>query len=243
MRVHRIYVDAELQADSEIALPAEAGHHLASVLRVKTGQRLALFNNTGIEADASIVAIERKTVRVSIENTSLAECESPLKIHLAIGVSRGDRMDFVLQKSVELGVHAITPLLCERTEVKLAADREQKKILHWKKIIINACEQCGRTRLPVLNEPLSLAALLRQDNSESKFVLHHRSEQSLSTSTKKPLSACLLIGPEGGLSAQEITQAQTAGFQALTLGPRVMRTETAPIAALSILQYQWGDLG
>ena len=150
-------------------------------------------------------------------------------------------MDFVLQKSTELGVRTITPLFCERTEIKLSAERLQKKLEQWQKIIVGACEQSGRARLPLLHAPATLAACLASDVSERRFVLHHRSDSTLAQCEEKPRSVLLLIGPEGGLSDNEIQQAQQAGCAALTLGPRVLRTETAPLAAISVLQYRWGD--
>lgn len=242
MRVSRIYVDLPLQAGSDISLPAEAAHHLAVVLRVKTGQPVMLFNNSGVEALAVIAHADKKRVDVRVDAVEWAERESPLKIHLAIGISRGERMDFVLQKSTELGVHAVTPLFCERTEVKLSNERLQKKLEQWQKIIVGACEQSGRTRLPILHAPATLDACLAADVSEQRFVLHHRSDSTLAAREEKPASVLLLIGPEGGLSDNEIQQAQQAGCAALTLGPRVLRTETAPLAAISVLQYRWGDL-
>lgn len=241
MRISRIYIDLPLQAGSELSLPADAAHHLAVVLRVKTDQPVILFNNTGVEAQAVILQPDKKQVRVRVDAVAEIERESPLNIHLAVGISRGERMDFVLQKSTELGVSAITPLFCERTEVKLSDERLQKKMEQWKKIIIGACEQSGRTRLPLLNTPATLESCLVADTSEQHFVLHHRSDSTLAQREEKPGSVLLLIGPEGGLSDNEIQQAQEAGCAALTLGPRVLRTETAPLAAISVLQYRWGD--
>ncbi|MBK8287598.1 MAG: 16S rRNA (uracil(1498)-N(3))-methyltransferase [Cellvibrionales bacterium] len=241
MRTSRIYIDLALQAGSEISLPADASHHLAVVLRVKAGQPVILFNNAGIEAQATIARVDKKKVDVSVGAVQSIERESPLKIHLAIGISRGERMDFVLQKSTELGVHAITPLFCERTEVKLSEERLQKKMEQWQKIIIGACEQSGRTRLPILHSPSTLDACLVADSSEQRFVLHHRSDSTLAQREEKPASVLLLVGPEGGLSDDEIQRAKQSSCAALTLGPRVLRTETAPLAAISVLQYRWGD--
>lgn len=230
-----------LKAGSELSLPADAAHHLAVVLRMKSGQPVILFNNTGTEAYATISQTSKKTVELRIDAVEFVERESPLSIHLAIGISRGERMDFVLQKSTELGVKAITPLFCERTEVKLPEDRLQKKLDQWKKIVIGACEQSGRTRLPLLHAPATLATCLASDASEQRFVLHHRSDSTLAQREEKPRSVLLLIGPEGGLSDNEIHQAQQAACTSLTLGPRVLRTETAPLTAISVLQYRWGD--
>lgn len=241
MRISRIYIDLPLQAGGELSLPAEAAHHLAVVLRAKAGQPLILFNNSSVEAQAVVVQVDRKQVLVRVDSVAPVNRESPLKIHLAIGISRGERMDFVLQKSTELGVHAITPLFCERTEVKLPEDRLQKKMEQWQKIIVGACEQSGRTCLPVLHAPVTLGVCLAADSSQQRFVLHHRSDSTLAQREEKPASVLLLVGPEGGLSDDEIRQAQQAACTALTLGPRVLRTETAPLAAISVLQYRWGD--
>jgi 16S rRNA (uracil1498-N3)-methyltransferase len=241
MRCSRIFVEQPLQAGSEVLLPADAAHHLGVVLRAKAGQPVILFNNTGVEARAVILQVDRKRVVVRIDDVAIVENASPLSIHLAVGVSRGERMDFVLQKSTELGVTAITPLFCERTEVKLSGERLQKKLDQWQKIIVGACEQSARTRLPSLYPANSLQNCLAADESELRFVLHHRSEYSLDQHVKKPASVLLLIGPEGGLSDSEIDVAQQGGCVPWTLGPRVLRTETAPLAALSVLQYRWGD--
>lgn len=241
MRLTRLYVEAALHAGIDLQLPVETGHYLVSVLRAKVGQAVILFNNTGIEAQAVLQSIDRKTVRVSVNEVLIVERESPLNIHLAIGISRGERMDFVLQKSTELGVSSITPLLCERSEVKLQGERQEKKQQHWQKVIISACEQSGRTRLPNFNAPAMLENCLASDNSEQRLVLHHRSNGHLPAHNCAPASVLLLIGPEGGLSENEIVQAEQAGCVPWTLGPRVLRTETAPLTALSILQYQWGD--
>jgi 16S rRNA (uracil1498-N3)-methyltransferase len=241
MRISRIYVDLPLQAGNTLSLPADASHHLAVVLRVKTAQPVILFNNTGVEARATITHADKKAVDVRVDTVDVMERESPLGIHLAIGISRGERMDFVLQKSTELGVKTITPLFCERTEVKLAGERLQKKQDQWQKIIVGACEQSGRTRLPFLQAPMVLEDCLGKDASEQRFVLHHRSDATLAQCEKKPHSVLLLVGPEGGLSEREIQQAQQAHCAALTLGPRVLRTETAPLAAISVLQHRWGD--
>lgn len=242
MRIHRVFVNSPLSQGAEIVLSTDSSHYLLHVLRVKTGQSLTLFNNTGMAYQAIVCRIDKKSVVALIQHAETVDTESPLRIHLAIGISRGDRMDFVLQKSAELGVHSIRPLFCERTEVKLADDRLQKKMEHWQKIVISACEQCGRTRLPVLQDASTFQHAIEHDSSEQKFVLHHRSNGSLTAQTDRPGSVSLLIGPEGGLSAQEIAVAERHGFAPLTLGPRILRTETAPIAALSILQFLWGDL-
>lgn len=239
MRVHRVFVERSFAAGEQLELPEDAAHHIGTVLRAKAGQPLELFS-AGVEAQAQVIEANRKRVLVQVGSVAERNTDSPLAIHLAIGISRGERMDYVLQKSAELGVSAITPLFTERCEVKLPPEKLQKKLEQWQKILIGACEQSGRTRLPQLNAPQTLAQVLQSDQSAQRFVLHHRSDGKLST--QAPASVLLLIGPEGGLSDAEIAQAQAASAQALTLGPRILRTETAPLVAMSILQYQWGDL-
>lgn len=241
MRITRLYVEQPLVAGSEMLLPADAAHHIGVVLRAQTGQAVVLFDGRGTEAQAEITQCTRRQVLVRVGHVERVNRESPLAIHLAIGISRGERMEFVLQKSTELGVATITPLLCERSEVRLSDERWQKKMEQWQKIIVGACEQSGRTQLPLLNKPVEIADCLAADNSEQRFVLHHRSDKGLQHNDEKPRSVLLLIGPEGGLSDTEISSAQKAGCHALTLGPRVLRTETAPLAAISVLQFHWGD--
>ena len=150
-------------------------------------------------------------------------------------------MDWVVQKATELGAYSLTPLFTERTEVKLAGERADKKIRHWQQVATSACEQCGRNRLPVINSLQPLHSWLMATEAERKFVLHHRSDTA-TTASNKPTSVALLVGPEGGLSAEEINAAEQAGYQSLRLGPRVLRTETAPLAAIAILQARWGDM-
>lgn len=183
----------------------------------------------------------KKSVTVTLTGFVDEDRQSPLAIELAIGLSRGERWDTVLQKATELGVTRIIPLTTERTEVKLKAERLEKKWQHWRQITLSACEQCQRNRPPELMPLTLLQDYLPEAKGEYKYVLHHRGSQGLSAQSC-PASVALLIGPEGGLSQEEIERAQGYGFSALTLGPRVLRTETAPLTAISILQYLWGDL-
>jgi 16S rRNA (uracil1498-N3)-methyltransferase len=241
MRNPRIYTQQTLSANSALALDESASHHLARVLRFQVGQTLTLFNGDGREYAATISAIDKRNVTVSINEAIAADRESPLAIHLGIAISKGDRMDLVIQKAVELGVTSITPLISERVEVRLQGERAEKKLQHWQGIVIAACEQCQRNRIPQLNSITPLHDWIAQVNADRKFVLHHRSETSLGEMTK-PQSVALLIGPEGGLSDLEIASAEKNNFSALRLGPRVLRTETAPLAALAILQFAFGDM-
>ncbi len=240
MRIPRIYVTQRLATGAELALEAGPANHVARVLRMGPGERISLFNGEGGEYSATITVAARRSVEVSIGEFSGTDLESPLQIELGIALSRGDRMDWVLQKATELGVTRIAPLFSERTEVKLKAERADKKQQHWQQVIISACEQCGRNRLPALEQPQKLEDWLQNTRAERKFVLHHRAEAT--TNSGAPASVALAVGPEGGLSDSEIGAAEAAGFEALTLGPRVLRTETAPLAALAIVQALWGDM-
>lgn len=241
MRIPRIFTPQNLTSGLMLMLEEAPSHHLMKVLRMQAGRELILFNGEGGEFRACIHALHKKQVEVRLGEFTAANRESPLQLELAIGMSRGERMDWVLQKATELGVTRITPLLTERTEVKLNGDRLDKKMDHWQQIVISACEQSQRNMLPQLNSPKSLAEWLPFVDTQMKFVLHHRDNQGLAAAQVTE-SVALLIGPEGGLSELEIEQALAAGFAALTLGPRVLRTETAPIAAISLVQYLWGDL-
>jgi len=241
MRIPRIYTEQALITGELIQLEEAASHHLIKVLRMQAGRELILFNGAGGEFTAVIQEVSKKYVAVLIAEHSADNRESPLQLELAIGISRGERFEWVLQKATELGITKITPLITERTEVKTGGDRQEKMQDRWQQIIISACEQCQRNLLPELAAPVQLNDWLATVNSDFRFVLHHRDSKSLPTD-QKPQSVSLLIGPEGGLSENEIAQAQAKNFNALTLGPRVLRTETAPIAAISLVQYLWGDL-
>ena len=240
MRIPRIYTGQNLLSGDTLELEEAASHHLSKVLRMQPGRELILFNGAGGEFAATIHEVSKKHVLVSIAEHSVDNRESPLDLELAIGISRGERFEWVLQKATELGVTKITPLITERTEVKVSGDRQEKMHERWQHIIISACEQCQRNLLPELSAAVQISDWLPQVTSDLRFVLHHRDSQRL-PADQTPTSVTLLIGPEGGLSDREITHALEQDFNALTLGPRVLRTETAPVAAISLVQYLWGD--
>lgn len=241
MRITRIFTDQPLHHHGEVTLGKDAGRHLVTVLRQKPGDAVCLFNGQGGEFYGEIIAADARQVVVGIGAFDADNRQSPLKTLLGIGISRGERFEWVLQKATELGVTEIFPLYTERTEVKLKGDREDKKHSRWQQVIISACEQSGRNLLPVLHPPQPLTDYLNID-ADIRLLLHHRSNQTLQTlANLQPASAALLIGPEGGLSESEIHQAGEKGFQSLTLGSRILRTETAPLAVLSVLQGLWGD--
>lgn len=240
MRIPRIYCDTALETGAVVELPATQSHYLAKVLRMTEGRPLVLFNGKGGEYEATIATVTKKSISVAVGDFFSVDRASSLNIHLGIGMSKGDRMEQVIQKATELGVTQITPLFSERSEVKLKGERLHKKTEHWQQIAFSACEQCQLNLPPLVQSPALLADWLPSVNEQTKLVLHHRSTFHFDTDAQVS-SACLLIGPEGGLSEEEIADAVDNGFKELCLGPRVLRTETAPLAAISLLQHYWGD--
>jgi 16S rRNA (uracil1498-N3)-methyltransferase len=235
----RIYVPAALAENQLIALDADAARHVAQVLRMKTGEPLTVFNGEGGEFEAAIAAIERRAVQLRIGSRVEVDRESKLSITLAQCVSKGERMDYTIQKAVELGVAAIVPLLSGRSVVRLDAERWDKKLDHWRGIVVSASEQSGRTRLPELAAVQKLERWLETPPPGERLVL----APGGGALRERPAAAIatLLIGPEGGLSESEILLAERAGFRRIGLGPRVLRTETAGVAANAMLQTLWGD--
>lgn len=240
MRIPRVYTTQALTPGTTLELEEGPSHHLVKVLRMTEGRELRVFNGDHHEYRAFINSCSKKVATITVDSVANITQPSPLLTELAVGLSKGDRFDFIIQKATELGVNRIVPLLTERSEVKLNHERTQKKHVSWQQIAISACEQCQRNDIPEIVLPKTLEDFVEQCDSDARFVLHHRSEERLG-SESSPQSATLLIGPEGGLSDDEILTAERAGFKPLTIGPRVMRTETAPIAALALFQYLWGD--
>ncbi len=224
-----------------MALCEDAANHAGKVLRMQAGEALELFNGDGNNYAAVIIEVGKKQLVVDIQSSSENPIESPLKLHLGQGISRGDRMDFAIQKAVELGVSEITPLFTERCGVKLDADRLEKKREQWQKIVISACEQSGRSVVPPVHQPVTLEKWLGQPDNCLKLTL-----DPWTSATIKQLSPTdrlrLVIGPEGGFSDREVAATTLAGFQPVRLGPRVLRTETAALTAIAALQLQLGDL-
>ncbi len=241
MRIPRIYQPGTLTPGLDTELAEDAANHVGRVLRMQTGAELQLFNGDGLNYQAQIIESGKKQVRVKVISSQSNPVESPLRIHLGQGISRGDRMDFAIQKAVELGVTEITPLFTERCGVKLDAERLQKRTDQWQKIAISACEQSGRSVVPTVHPALSLDKWLAQPTNELKLTLDPWAKDTIKTLT--PVTAVrLVIGPEGGFSDHEVAQTSKAGFVAVQLGPRVLRTETAALTAISALQLQMGDL-
>jgi 16S rRNA (uracil1498-N3)-methyltransferase len=242
MRISRLYTTVALTAGHRVELTDTAAHYLANVLRLGPGAVLRLFNGDGGEYEAVIEAVGKQRVTVKLGAVTQPATESALTTVLGIGISRGERMDYAIQKSTELGVSAIVPLFTEHCEVKLQGERLDKRQGHWQQVAISACEQSGRVKVPLVQAPIALADWLPTVATSLRLVLDH--EESGALGGARPESGVtLLIGPEGGLAAAEITQAKTCGFTGIALGNRVLRTETAPVAALSVLQYLWGRAG
>ncbi|MBS0388292.1 MAG: 16S rRNA (uracil(1498)-N(3))-methyltransferase [Proteobacteria bacterium] len=243
MRTTRIYVELELHTGAEVLLPTAASTHLLRVLRLKPGAALTLFNGQGGEYAAELASADRSGARVRVGAASGVERESPLHITLLQGVARGERMDFIVQKATELGVQRIAPLSCEFSVVRLDAAALRRRVEHWRGVAIAACEQCGRNRLPRVESVTPLEEACGSGAADAlKLVLVPQAPATLKTLSTEPRPVVLLIGPEGGLSGREQLLAQRHGFQACRLGPRILRTETAPLAALAALQALAGDL-
>ena len=240
MRNPRIYSGQPLQVGITVDLAENAANHVSRVLRMRVGEPLILFNGEGGAFQGKVSALSKKQVQVELETELEGDAQSPLVIELGQTLSRGERMDYAIQKATEMGVTSITPLFSERCEVKLNAERQEKQRRRMQQIAISACEQSGRNIVPVINPPAKLQDWLESRETELNFVLHHRTEKKLD-GYDKPASVSLLIGPEGGLTAEEIARAETKSFKSLALGPRVLRTETAPVAAISLMQFLWGD--
>lgn len=240
MPVSRIYQPVPL-AVGMLQLEENASHHLARVLRAAVKDEVIIFNGEGGEYHGVIQQINKKNVVVELSKFVDRNSESPVAISLAQGIARGEKMDFVIQKAVELGVSEIFPIISERCNVRLDQEREQKRMQHWQAVVISACEQSGRNRLPVVHAPLMLNDWLEQSHAEMKLVLSPHVTKKLKDVSVKPASIAVLIGPEGGLSEREIETTIKYNFTALNLGPRILRTETAAVAALSVLQFQFGD--
>lgn len=244
MRTIRIHVDQTLMAGSEATVAGSPAEHVLRVLRMGIGDSLTLFNGDGHDYAAVISASSGREMTVTIGAAHSPDNESALQLTLAQGIARGDKMDLIVQKATELGVARIVPLLTERSGVKLDAERAQKRLLHWRAVAIRACEQCGRARIPAISPLKSLEEWLGEltDDGATRLALlpqARRSARDLDLSGKR---AMLAIGPEGGLGARDLQALSEAQFEGLRLGPRILRTETAGLAALAALQALHGDL-
>ena len=246
MRLTRVYVEAELTPGSRVDLPPDTASHLAKVLRARAGDELILFNGDGRECNGAIEAVRGSRVAASVGDSRQVDRESPLSITLVQCVPRGDRMDFIVQKATELGVARIVPVLSQRSVVRLDKAQAESKVIHWRAVAVSACEQCGRNRLPVIEAAQPLLNYLGESvpGSQLRLVLEPESapHDPLGASALEVVAAEIAIGPEGGFAPDELEAFRVAEFSPVSLGPRVLRTETAAIAALIWLQVRFGDM-
>ena len=241
LRISRIHTDLALEPESELVLQGGAAHYLLRVLRVTPGQSVILFNGDGHDYVSEVVMPGKKDVRLRVLSRLPARPESPLRVTLVQALSRGERMDLTLQKCTELGAVAFQPLRSERIEIRLSAEKMRKRQNHWQGVVISACEQSGRAIVPPVFSPLALGTWLEQEPVGLRLVLAPAAEQRLSD-IEFPADIELLAGPEGGFSDGEMELMQSSGTQAVSLGPRILRTETAAPAAVAIIQALAGDL-
>jgi 16S rRNA (uracil1498-N3)-methyltransferase len=242
MSTPRFFCDAKLGPGVQLELPENAAHHASRALRLKAGDQAILFNGDGNDYLVDFLRVSKGDVSAKVVSWTSVDCESPLQVTLAQAISSGDRMDFTLQKSVELGVAAIAPLAAERSVVKLSGERADKRRDHWQNVVISACEQSGRAVVPRVAPPTSLMIWLGTTSDfKLRIMLSPTAEQTLHDLPAPQGDICLLIGCEGGFSPQETKAAETCGFIPVRLGARVLRTESAALAALSAMQTLWGD--
>ncbi|WP_421567632.1 16S rRNA (uracil(1498)-N(3))-methyltransferase [Stenotrophomonas sp. PD6] len=244
MRVTRSYVDTPLAVGQTLSLPEDVANHLVRVMRLREGEACVLFNGDGHDYHATLVTLGKRDAQVRVESAQALGNESPLRITLLQGIARGEKMDLILQKATELGVQAVVPVNAERTEVKLDAARAEKRLAHWRSVVVSACGQSGRARVPEVAAPLGVQEAARAMPAEAlKLTLDPLGEHRLSTLDAAPGGVVIAIGPEGGWSPRDRQALSAAGFQGLQLGPRILRTETAGLAAIAALQARLGDLG
>lgn len=240
MRQSRLYLPLPLQPGQMVTLDDASAHYLRTVLRLKHDEAITVFNGQGTDYDGTLLEVSRKQVRIAIGIPVERNLESPLLVNLGLGIARGDRMDLAVQKAVELGVQTITPIFTERCVVQLKGEKQQQREEHWRKIIQHACEQCGRNRLPVLADAQPLTGWVEHQPGLKIFLDPH-AESRLNALTPTHQTVSLLSGPEGGFTDQERSYAKAAGFIPVRLGARVLRAETAALAALAAVQTLWGD--
>jgi len=248
MRIPRLYTTQTLSENTSIQLEDNAAHYLKNVLRMKPKRELILFNGEGGQYNAMIESVDKKGVSVTVGEYSVVNNESPLALELGVCIIKNDAMDWLIQKAVELGVTAITPLFSDYSDVKLTPERLEKKYQHWQQVAIHACEQCGRVMIPKINRAAAFLEWSRGVEAEKNILLHpYRSSSFADMSApwlaleSVPNSFAIALGPEGGFSDEEVEEALNSGFLSLSLGPRILRAETAPLAVLPLLQSYFGD--
>ena len=240
MRTIRTYLELATQPNQVVELTDSAFAHLVKVLRLGNGAPLEVFNGHGKRYAAELVDVAKKHANVMLKNEITATPESPLHTHMGIVMSKGDRFDFAIQKATEMGVTSITPLTSERCDLKLNSERAEKKMNHWQGVMVAACEQCYRDTLPILYPIKSLQHWVEAQDADVQLVFHTAATEPTWPDVK-PQSVSFLVGPEGGLTEEEVNYAHKNDFNSWQLGPRILRTETAPVAILSLLQMKWGD--
>ena len=241
MRTPRLFSEQPLLVGTEVVLEGSAAQYLGKVLRARVGDAVILFDGQGQQGTATIKAITRHSVSAQLGTITTPQTESSLQTHLGLCLSKGDRFDWAIQKATELGVSTISPLFSTRVDFTIPTERLAKRLAHWQQIVISACEQSGRVHIPTVNAPTLLTRWVSETVADTKLVLQCDA-QSTPLPTTQPHSVALLIGPEGGLTDEEVAAADRHQFQPWQLGPRILRTETAPVVALSVIGAQWGDL-
>ena len=242
MRIPRLYTPQVFTQGAELAITGQTAHHVAHVLRIRSGATVQVFDGTGCEHRAIVKTIKRSAIILEIAEAIAAQPESSLDITLLQGIARNDRMDFILQKAVELGVNTIQPLWTQRSQTHLKGSRLEKRFDHWQGIVISACEQCGRAAMPQLAAVMDYSDWMdAPESSGLRLLLQPNSETGLGTLKKPDEQIHVLIGPEGGLNTDEEVLAKAAGFTGVCLGQRILRTETAALATLAGIQTLWGD--
>jgi 16S rRNA (uracil1498-N3)-methyltransferase len=237
----RLYFPGEIAAHGECRVAPAQAHHVIHVLRLHAGDALTLFDGRGAEYAALIKHIDKSGLALTVMSRREVSRESPLAVVLAQGVSSGERMDYTVQKCVELGVTAIQPLITQRSVVRLAGERADKRVAHWQSVAAAACEQCGRNQVPAVLPVQPLTRWLGAPRNGVHYLLSPQAGKRLREFVRPPNTVTLLVGPEGGWDEAETAAAQRAGFAPMALGPRILRTETAAVAALAAMQALWGD--
>jgi 16S rRNA (uracil1498-N3)-methyltransferase len=243
MHVPRFYLPFPLAEGEALGLGEQSAHHATHVLRLRSGATVRIFDGKGCEHEGIIREVRRTQVTVEIGRAMTCIPEPPLAITLAQGIPRGDRMDLILQKAIELGVTHVQPLWTARSQSRTSGERMEKRLRHWQGVMISACEQCGRATLPGLETPVEYRSWLTGAHRHNwRILLAPEARQSLGKLQRQGDSVLLLVGPEGGISDEETALAAAAGFSPVRLGPRILRTETASLAMIASLQSLWGDL-
>ncbi|HPY40646.1 MAG TPA: 16S rRNA (uracil(1498)-N(3))-methyltransferase [Thiolinea sp.] len=244
MRIPRFYCPTELKLEQTLALPEEVFRHAIQVLRLQVGEALILFNGTGGEYSGQLVSVSKRSAAVELHSFESNSKESPLELTLAQALLKPDKMDFALQKAVELGISSFQPLITQRSVIRTDKDKIEKKLQHWQAVAIGACEQCGRTKIPLIHSPKTLNTYLTELVTGTEYlILAPESTQSFKQLSGLATQLTVLIGPEGGFTEEELTACIKAGMQGLRLGSRILRAETASTSVLAIIQLLHGDLG